>query len=50
MVREDRRSKDANLMCSFLSPLPEKAVPLITPGETGFFERLQALRQSGHII
>uniref|UniRef100_A0A671EXN6 FXYD domain-containing ion transport regulator n=1 Tax=Rhinolophus ferrumequinum TaxID=59479 RepID=A0A671EXN6_RHIFE len=22
------------------SPLPEKAVPLITPGETGFFERL----------
>lgn len=27
-------------MCSFLSPLPEKATPLITPGEMGFFGRL----------
>lgn len=34
---KDRRTGNANLMCSFLSPLPEKAIPLITPGKMGFF-------------
>lgn len=37
LVGEDRRFEDANLIYSFLSPLPEKAVPLIAPGEAGFF-------------
>lgn len=37
-------------MCSFLSPLPEKAVPLITPGEMGFFESLPGTQADDHII
>lgn len=40
MGEKDRKFEDANLICSFRSSLPEKAVPLLTPGEMDFFESL----------
>lgn len=54
LVGDKGRRGDANFMCPFLSPLPERATPLITPGETGAssasLRGFQALRQGGHSI
>lgn len=44
MGEKDRKFEDANLVCSFRSSLPEKAVPLLTPGEMDLRAFL-ALRQ-----